>query len=309
MYTQREYEIVQHTNMHLLEVFVIEILSRNPHGHSDLELGLVLKGHPVLYIEGSPRGLKPDDIYIINRYQIHSFSSADSNQILIFQISAEIYRHLAYKYKFLHFNENLLTPYMKKDLLLRCAGAYYDDAPYHELQCFELLTGILYQILTHAPCSIDSEQASVSAKENSVRLERILDYLAEHYAEDVSLQDIAELEGISTWHVSHFMKEMIGISFQEYLSSLRFEHALELIRDTRLSIQDICMETGFSSSRYLNQAFEKHFQCTAREYRALQQKPPLISSALPTGNVETRYSFERSSAVLERCSKESLLQS
>lgn len=115
-----------------------------------------------------------------------------------------------------------------------------------------------------------------------------------------SLKDIAEMEHISPCHASHFIRNMFGISFQEYLNSIRFDHALRLFSQTDLNILDICMESGFSSSRYLNQMLEKNFGCSAKEYKKRTQKPVLKEKALPVSNVQKRYSFEQSAFLLQK---------
>ena len=73
---KKEFEIVTHTVMNYLELFVVEMTSRCPHGHDDLEIGILLKGALCLFMDGKEYKLREGDIYIINRFQIHSFSSA-----------------------------------------------------------------------------------------------------------------------------------------------------------------------------------------------------------------------------------------
>ena len=60
------------------------------------------------------------------------------------------------------------------------------------------------------------------------------------------------------------------------------------------------METGFSSSRYLNKLFEGKMGCTAREYLKTSKKPHLIDTVLPTDNIQKRYSFEQSAFILQK---------
>ena len=105
------------------------------------------------------------------------------------------------------------------------------------------------------------------------------------------------MERITTCHASHFIRKTLGISFQEYLNDIRFDHALRLLSQTDLSLLDICMESGFSGSRYLNQMFVKNFGCNAREYRAsLKGRKPMHTKeqALPVSNIQKRHSFETS---------------
>ena len=83
---KKEMEIVRHTTMNHLEVFIVEMTSRGPHGHDDFELGMILEGTMTLFLEQEQYHLKAGDIYFINRYQVHSFSNKTGrNRILAFQ--------------------------------------------------------------------------------------------------------------------------------------------------------------------------------------------------------------------------------
>lgn len=46
---KKEMEIVRHTTMNHLEVFIVEMTSRGPHGHDDFELGMILEGTMTLF--------------------------------------------------------------------------------------------------------------------------------------------------------------------------------------------------------------------------------------------------------------------
>ena len=48
---KKEMEIVRHTTMNHLEVFIVEMTSRGPHGHDDFELGMILEGTMTLFLE------------------------------------------------------------------------------------------------------------------------------------------------------------------------------------------------------------------------------------------------------------------
>ena len=86
MERQREFEIVQHTRMNLLEIFLVEMTSRGPHGHDDLEIGLILEGSLTLFIDQERHDLRTGDLYVINRNQVHSFlNTRGRNRILPFR--------------------------------------------------------------------------------------------------------------------------------------------------------------------------------------------------------------------------------
>lgn len=298
MSEKKEFEIVQHTTMNYLEIFLVEMTARSPHGHDDLEIGILLDGNLTLFTELEQYDLHAGDIYIINRYQIHSFlNNGSRNQILAFQVHTDFYRRIDSQLGFLKFEDGIIRNGDLHDRLYRtlfeCASCYFSALAHKDIKCLSLLLDALYQLLAESKYTITSEKESAAAKNNSSRLNRITDYISEHYTEHISLNDIADLEHITTYHASHFIKNVLGISFQEYLNNIRFEHAFRLIEKSDFSILDVCLETGISNSRYLNQMFEKNLGCSVKEYKKMQKKPHLIGAALPTDNVQKRYSFEQ----------------
>lgn len=308
MKSPKEYEIVKHTTMEQLEIFIVDITARSPHGHDDLEIGILLDGSITLFLEQEQHILHTGDIYVINRHQVHSLSNtADFTRILAFQIHTDFYRKTDPKLGFLFLEDNIIrsghlytTLY---SLLFDCADLYFLRSLHYELKCSSLLMNLLYEILTNVHYSIFSGKEASAAQNSALRLNRITDYISEHYAERISLQDIADSENITLYHASHFLKKKLGISFQEYLNNIRFEHAMFLIENSDLKILDICLETGFSSTRYLNQMFEKNFGCSTKEYLKMPKKPHLTDVTLPTGNIQKRYSFEQSAFIFKKFKK------
>ena len=303
---KKEFEIVTHTVMNYLELFVVEMTSRCPHGHDDLEIGILLKGALCLFMDGKEYKLREGDIYIINRFQIHSFSSAgEKNLVLAFQVHSDFYRRICYQLNFLHFDNPVMQTgklyEQTRDMLVCCASFYFSALPFREVKCAGLMLEALYLILSGADCSFRNEKEYMSAQNNTLRLNRITGYIAEHYKEKLSLNEIARLENITVCHASHFIRKMLGISFQEYLNNIRFDRALGYVRDSDLSILDICMETGFSSSRYLNRMFIEKFGMTVKEYRKAGNRPEPSRPVLPAENIQKRYDFEMSSFLLGQC--------
>ncbi len=292
---KREYELIQHSTLHHMDVFLVQLVSRSPHGHSDLELGVLLEGSVTLYLEGSRIQLQRGDIYVVNRYQTHSFQAETSSAlILAVQVSTKLYRHVDERLARMQFENHIPAddPQHRtlSRLLLGCAQAYHEEeAP---LLCASMILECLHYLTRREQTHTISEKTYAQTRSNAIRMNRITDYLSEHYNDSISLKELAEHEGISPYYLSHMMKDMLGIGFQELLSRLRFEHALRLLEQTDLCLLDICAESGFSSSRYLNQAVQRQFGMSAIAYRR-QHKPEGPTAAQTSGgNVETRFSFE-----------------
>lgn len=299
MNTKKELEIVRHANMNYLEIFLVEMTARQPHGHDDMEIGILLEGKMTLTLEHVQHELEKGDIYIINRYQMHSFYNKEGkNLILAFQIHTDFYRRLNQQLKYLRFDSNIIHSgslhQALTDQLLACADYYFSEVPFFEIKASSLLLDALYLLLQQGAYTVTSDQEYHAAQNSSLRINRITEYISEHYQEPISLHTIAEMENITTYHASHFITQTLGMSFQEYLNNIRFDHALRLLAQTDFNIMDICMETGFSSSRYLNRMFEKNLGCTVKEYKKNKQKPVLKEQVLPVANIQKRLSRESS---------------
>lgn len=308
MEIKKELEIVRHSNMNNLEIFLVEISARQPHGHSDLEIGILLEGKITLNLEHIQYELEKGNIYIINRYQIHSFFSTDQdNLILAFQIHSDLYRKLNEKLKYIHFEQNVLKEgelfAQISELLFSCADCYFSEKSFYEVKTSSLFLDALYSLLEKGNYTISSEREYHNVQNNTHRINRITEYISEHYQEPISLQNIADMENISICHASHFISRTLGMSFQEYLNNIRFDRALKLLTQTDLNILDICMETGFSSSRYLNQMFEKKLGCSVKEFKKKKDKPALKYTVLPISNIQKRLSKEASAIKFHNYSK------
>ena len=305
MKLKKEYELIKHTQMDFLEVFFVEMTSRNPHGHDDFEVGIVMEGKIILFAGQAQLTLGKGDVYAINRFQIHSFSStACRTLILAFQVHGDFFRRLDQKLDLFRLEDNTVRDVALRDSLcaklFECARYYFDGSQLNELKCYALVFDSLWEIFKSLPKTSVSPKESSLAKRESIRVNRITDYIAEHYTEQISLADIASLENVSPCHASHFFKSTLGISFQDYLSQIRFEKALRLVDETDLNLLDVRMETGFSSTRYLNRVFQKKLGCCAKEYRKLDKKPLVDKTVLPTGNVQRRFSFEQGKKFLSK---------
>lgn len=305
MTAKGQLEVIRHTTTNHLEIFLIEMTSKHLHGHSDMELGIMWEGSMTVFIDQERYELKKGDIYLVNRYQMHSFSNPTGQNIfLAFQIHTDFYRIISHQLEYIRFQENIFRegPLYEQlyELLINCASFYFKPEAFSEVKCSAYFLDALYLLLQKVPYIITNEKEYSLAQNNVLRINRITDYIIEHHQEHISLNDIAQLENITSFHASHFIKKMLGISFQEYLNNVRFDHALQLIHQTDLKILDICLESGFSSSHYLNQMFLKSFGCTTKEYAAHKSSPEHIEIAPPGTAIQTRYPYERSAFLFSK---------
>ncbi|MDH3345902.1 MAG: helix-turn-helix domain-containing protein [Kiritimatiellaceae bacterium] len=98
---------------------------------------------------------------------------------------------------------------------------------------------------------------------------RILDYLGKNFHEPVTLQMLAEEVGLSTFRISHLVKEQTGKTVLQHIHQLRVQEAQRLLEQSNMSCTDIAYESGFGDQSYFIKQFRKWMGITPARYRKL----------------------------------------
>ncbi|WNS42924.1 response regulator [Paenibacillus sp. MMS20-IR301] len=100
----------------------------------------------------------------------------------------------------------------------------------------------------------------------------IREYLNQNYAQDMTLQHIAERFFISRENVSRKFKQITGENLSDYLTNLRVEKAKMLLQNTNLRLSQISELVGYEDEKYFSRVFKKSTGVTPREYRKHEEK-------------------------------------
>lgn len=96
---------------------------------------------------------------------------------------------------------------------------------------------------------------------------RAMGYLRKHYAEEISLPSLAEQLGVNPNYLSNVFKLETGVRLIESLNQIRLDAAMDLMRNSEHSIQEITEECGFRSVSYFYTVFKRAKGFGIREYR------------------------------------------
>ncbi|OMF94864.1 AraC family transcriptional regulator [Paenibacillus sp. FSL R7-0337] len=88
-------------------------------------------------------------------------------------------------------------------------------------------------------------------------LDRAKQYIIENFTEDLSLEDVSEVVHLNPHYFSKIFKQQCGETFIDYVTRLRIEKAIALIRSTPLSLKEICFEVGYKDPNYFSRVFKK----------------------------------------------------
>lgn len=98
------------------------------------------------------------------------------------------------------------------------------------------------------------------------RVNRAADYIHEHVAEQLSLEELAQLSGMSLSGFKHRFREVTGKTPRDFINHAKIEKAKALLQSGK-SVTDTAMELGFNSSDYFAVVFRKLTAQTPTQYR------------------------------------------
>jgi AraC-like DNA-binding protein len=101
------------------------------------------------------------------------------------------------------------------------------------------------------------------------RIHSVQDFIYSHFTENITLGSIAKHEYLSTYYLSHFIRQATGLSFQQWLSVVRCEFAEKLLVSTDRNISEISLDVGYANTKYLISHFKKWYGFTPSKYREL----------------------------------------
>ncbi|MCI2047139.1 MAG: AraC family transcriptional regulator [Faecalibacterium sp.] len=106
-------------------------------------------------------------------------------------------------------------------------------------------------------------------QEYNEKLLAACDYISEHCAEELTLEQVASEAGFSKYHFDRLFKQFTDVSFYKYLSQKRIARAEHYLIDPDISITEAAYRSGFSSISSFIRMFKTTKQCTPSEFRRL----------------------------------------
>lgn len=262
---QPGYELIAF-NSEKLNVFSAAVRYCEPHWHPAPELILVLSGGFSISVNNHVHTFSTGDLLYINAEDIHSLQArmADSS-LLTIQFSPQLFdeAHPAPK-----------TNYSVK---------WHDGKHENDRQVYQMISQLVEDLLHLAPSFrriatiyllLDSlVKAGTPAPDSQIlardleMIKKGIEYINQHYEQELSLGLLAEYCGVSYHYFSRLFKRVSNHNFKEYLTLTRVNRARQLLKDTSYPITEISHICGFREHKHLIIAFNKYCNMTPTEYR------------------------------------------
>ncbi|HEX2533330.1 MAG TPA: AraC family transcriptional regulator [Chitinophagaceae bacterium] len=117
-----------------------------------------------------------------------------------------------------------------------------------------------YRPISHKPVYAQNE------KERD-RMSTVLDYVLQHFAEDIRLKEVAERVNMAENSFSRYFTQRTRKTFIRFLNEVRLNHACTLLAENGMNVAQVCFECGFNNLSNFNRQFKKTYGVHPLGYR------------------------------------------
>ncbi|SDC37757.1 two component transcriptional regulator, AraC family [Pelagirhabdus alkalitolerans] len=115
---------------------------------------------------------------------------------------------------------------------------------------------------------VDDDLININAESSYSRsIKEAVHYIDEYYDEELTLKEVAHHVHLNPSYLSTLFKEEIQLSFTEYLTRVRLQHAKQLLLTTDKNVTEIAETVGYNTPKYFNKVFKEQENMTPSAYR------------------------------------------
>ena len=249
------------------------------HWHDDLEFVCVRKGRLRYEVGGESVALCAGEGLFINSDQPHGVEGYPGEDCEYFAMVL----HPALLGPSAYLLENFVRPLSGNERfpcrkltsaedwqnsVLQCVRAACElmegDDPTAELSVMSLVFRAVALLTRHMPAP---GPLAVEADRRSLSLRRMIAYLQDHYAEKLSVGDIARAGGVSVSACCESFRKHTGQTPVGYLTRYRLRKGMEQLLNPNLSVGEVARSVGFASASYFTECFKRYLHTTPLAYR------------------------------------------
>jgi AraC-like DNA-binding protein len=260
------------------------------HSHSEFEINYIENAEGVRRIVG-------DSVEVIGKFDLtliageelehvweqHDCTSKNIREITV-QFSKELFfGNLIHKNQFSSIRQMLLKAQKGINFPMETIMKVYPllDTLSAEKSGFHAVIKLLSILYELSLCDNFRTLASTSFAHiddttDSRRVRKIYEHINTHYKEEIRLEELANIIGMTPVALSRFFKLRTGKTVSDYIIDIRLGNATRLLVDTTNSITEICYDCGFNNLSNFNRIFKKRKECSPKEFRENYRKTKMI---------------------------------
>ena len=219
-----------------------------PNIHRDFELVYVINGELNVTVSGEDQLLRSGEFLLITQNEVHSFSTSVCSHVYVAVFSEDYVRDFAKDMRTRSVKKHKLaldlddSAFIIKNLIDRTPDRLMLTA------CLSFVTAKFFTECT--------ETGKACGRRSEGILHAVLDFISEHYTENIKLSDMARALGYEEHYLSRMLNSLFHKSFTSLVNEYRIYHARErLTEDAEVNLAELAFECGFGSLRNFNRAY------------------------------------------------------
>jgi len=236
----------------------------SPHWHDYFEFELVLDGYGEQIYNGIRYELKRGTVSLLSYYDFHALRFFSDTKLLKIQ-----------------FNETMLPVELSEGLFLSqnrfCCSLSEEEmgevirlmeqiqredadrSQFYELMVRNAIVSLMVMLLRKTSSTASPAMPSL--------IQRAVAYVHTRFREDVSLAQAAEACAVTPNYLGKRFTQWMGVSFSDYLNTVRLRHACNLLTGTELPVKEIAFASGYNSVEHFEYSFKKKLNCSPLSFR------------------------------------------
>ncbi|HIZ31970.1 MAG TPA: AraC family transcriptional regulator [Candidatus Bacteroides merdigallinarum] len=137
---------------------------------------------------------------------------------------------------------------------------------------------ILYELSLYDDARVlaSSSFAKIENFSDSRRVQKVQKYISEHYREEIRLNMLSDMVGMTPVSFSRFFRLRTGKTLSDYIIDIRLGFASRLLVDSSRTIAEICYDCGFNNLSNFNRMFKRKKGCSPKEFRENYRKKKVV---------------------------------
>lgn len=258
-----------------------------PHWHKEIEIILVTKGTINLGINDTHYIMEKNEAIIINGGEVHYILASPGSERIVFQFDSSFFNEVSL------LEEEMINPikvfneiepysyYWEKEYQIKLINLlkelYKEDSKkargYHysiKSKLYEFLIILIRNFQKREKKS--TQKSKVYSEEILQKLSSIFIHIEDNYNRSITLENVADIVGYSTYYFTRFFKKNTGKTFISFLNEYRIDKAKWiLINEEDITITEVIDRVGFNSKTFYR-LFKKQVKKTPLEYQKIMLK-------------------------------------
>lgn len=235
------------------------------HFHEYYVIGFIEKGQRFLSCKNKEYTIEPGDLLLFNPRDNHTCEQIDGKTLdyrcinikpetmskAIFEITGKEY--LPYFTPQVVFHSELVPVLREFHQMIMD-----EERDFRKEEIFFFLLEQLIEEYTEQTVSVENSEQSIQTRS-------ICEFLENHYMENITLDDLCNLTGLSKYYLLRSFTRQKGISPYSYLETIRIDKSKKMLEQGILPI-DVALQTGFTDQSHFSNFFKKFIGLTPKQY-------------------------------------------